>query len=314
MFLIKIIFNFIENLIFLLLFGLTILLTIVSSSFFLSLTLSLGLYAFNISFSHLEGNLFSGISVDNLSINNKIVSKNIDIEWDLSIIKDVRNIQDIKNIKEIKINHLNIDKLNKDNLLELISSFDNNNTTEDSNSTFDMKLILLHSHITIDKLIENNITIYDSEILLKNLSFDKNIISTSYLNIKTKVNIKNTLIDIKSSSHSLTYNLDNSFLDINSTLNIDTNYSKNTEINSILNLDTKLLNFRGSLKLDNIILKDNLSQYNKYIDNLNIDYGKHKTDIKIDINSPLINLNANIDNKKIINAKCKIDIPKKSKI
>ena len=283
MFLLKIIYDFVENVTFLLFLILAIFSTIASSSVLLNVALSIFLSTFNISFSHLQGNLFSGISVDNLSINKKVISKNVDIEWDLFKL----------NSKNIVIEKLDISKLNKDNLLELISVFDDNKTTKD-NKTLDFNISIDSSHISISNFIEQNISIKNTNLYIKNLLFAKNIIYIPSINVQSSICVKKHLIDIKSSNHTLSYNIDSAYLDLNSTLSIDTNYSKNIKINNNLQLDKKLLHYKGILNSDNVILENNLSKYSKYIDNLNIDYYGDKKFTYIKLNTSYIDSNISI--------------------
>ena len=141
---------------------------------------------YNITYSRIHGNVFTGLQIENPSYNQQPLAKQITLKWNPNALVQ----------KEIHINTLKIQDANLSAIQTLVASFDNNETnsthTEPSPKSASMptRVTVDEIHITLMPLHFSPVDVSGLEFVGKEIRFDieQNVLNQAKLSLHTETN------------------------------------------------------------------------------------------------------------------------------
>lgn len=153
---------------------------------------------YNITYSRIHGNVFTGIEIDDLAYNKDPLAKHVTLKW---------NPNGLVN-KKIIVNTLQIEKANVDTIKMLIASFQDTDTNESSESndtaSFDLGVNIDHVSLTIEPFMEQNMTISNITLDIDRLQYSNDSLDTDRFELKADSDLINVRINAKAKENTLT--------------------------------------------------------------------------------------------------------------
>ena len=133
---------------------------------------------YDMSYGKISGNVFTGIQIEKLSYSDKLISPNIVYKWNpLTLLQ-----------KKISINEIIIENANFDVIKELIASFDDNKSDENTSSSFDFDVSVDNIDISIDPFSAEGISVKKTVLKADSLSYESD----------GNINVANLFLEIDS--------------------------------------------------------------------------------------------------------------------
>jgi len=160
---------------------------------------------YHISYSSINGNILTGIKIDNLKFKNKTLSSQIKFSWNPAKLL----------YKRVAINEFSVHNLNVEVLKEVIAYFStDDNSNSSNNSPLPVVILVSKIHLDIEPFQEEGITFSKTELDLSDIEYNSEELSVDELlaNIQTDV----SKIELKASLYKQKLTLKNILLkDIN---------------------------------------------------------------------------------------------------
>ena len=192
---------------------------------------------YNISYTHISGNVFSGFEIINPQYNHQTIAKKAILKWNPNLLSK----------KEIQVTQLHLEDANVDVIGALVSTFssDTNNTSEDNaTNDFDFKVNIRDIDISLTPFMQNDISVTHTRLKSNHIRYHKNkvFVDTATLTIAMNSEIyDDILID------TIALNVDNAVYDIS------TNSLKEADAKIHTTSNISSLDFQGKIK-DNHLL------------------------------------------------------------
>ncbi len=154
---------------------------------------------YKISYDTITGNIFTGVKINNLKFEDKVLSKKITFSWNPSKIL----------YKTVVINELSIEALDVDVVKALIASFPTNDTNNTSNEPFSLVVLVDNVDISLNPFEEQGVYLSKTSLNVENIYYSSDTIGIEYLRLNIDTNI--TKISLEAS-------LDNAKLEIHTLL------------------------------------------------------------------------------------------------
>ncbi len=134
---------------------------------------------YNITYRNIDGNIFTGIKVYNLSYENFSLAKKITIKWN-----PIRLLY-----KNIGLSNIDIDSLDIDNVMMFSRVFNSSNDDTDSNSSMPFSISVNNIDITINKFIQSDIYISKFKLKANALYYNNNSVNLKILKLFIDTNL-----------------------------------------------------------------------------------------------------------------------------
>ncbi len=234
---------------------------------------------YNLSYEHISGNVFTGIKIDKLKYDNKIIANNIIYKWDpISLLQ-----------KKISIDKIKIENADIDVIKSLVASFTVDGSDNNSSEPFSFDVGVDNISISLNPFKEEGITFYKTMLTANDMTYFKNgkvAVKEMLLDIDsnlTKFSFKGSMKENKLNIHALSIKSLNSqmlesiiakFTHAKRTKEINNgNDVSDTSLNPLIPRIITLKHFEGSLQ-PRVYKSMQIKQFNVTLDDLRVDTEK----------------------------------------
>lgn len=182
---------------------------------------------YKISYDDIRGNLFTGVKIDNLKFDGKILSSKITFSWNPSKIL----------YKRVAINKISVESLDVDVVKALIASF----PSDDNSSSAPLPVVILVGkvHVNVKPFEEQGILFSKTILDVKDVMYANDAIGIAHLKLQVDTNITSVLLEVSLEDGTLLVrnlalkNIDSEALEMMFlTDNTDANVSEVTKVKS----------------------------------------------------------------------------------